>query len=213
MKRDLQEDAGARRFALASAVTLIDRASLRVGNSDYTRDNGSYGTVTLRNRHIKLQGNTISLRYTAKGGKKVRRQINDRTLARTLGKINDLPGKELLSWVDDHGEVHHLNSAALNDYIAQAADDGGITAKTFRTWAGTVAAFEVAEKGGATVKAMSEAAAEQLSNTPTVARNSYIHPQVIDLAAGDPVRRDAVRKNGLFAAETRLLSFLEDDHG
>ena len=210
VKRDLQEDAGARIFALASAVTLIDRASLRVGNSDYTRDNGSYGTVTLRNRHIKLDGNRISLRYTAKGGKKVRRQINDRTLARTLEKINDLPGKELLSWVGDDGEVHHLNSAALNDYIARAADDDGVTAKTFRTWAGTVAAFEVAEKGNATIKAMAEAAAEQLSNTPTVARNSYIHPQVIDLAGADPVEQDGKRKTGLFAAEARLLSFLED---
>lgn len=210
VKRDLEEDAGARVFALASAVTLIDRASLRVGNPDYTRDNGSYGTVTLRNRHIKLDGNRISLRYTAKGGKKVRRQINDRTLARTLEKINDLPGKELLSWVDDDGEVHHLNSAALNDYIARAADDDGVTAKTFRTWAGTVAAFEVAEKGNATIKAMAEAAAEQLSNTPTVARNSYIHPQVIDLAGADPMDQDAKRKTGLFAAEARLLSFLED---
>ena len=90
--RDLDQQAGERSFALASAVTLIDRASLRVGNPDYTRENGSYGTLTLRSKHVKLDGNVIRLRYTAKGGKKVRRQINDRTLAKTLEKINDLPG-------------------------------------------------------------------------------------------------------------------------
>ncbi len=209
VKRDLDQDAGVRAFALASAVTLIDRASLRVGNADYSRENGSYGTITLRNRHVKLDGNKISLRFTSKGGKKVRRQINDRTLAKTLGKINDLPGARLLSWVDDDGDVHELNSAALNTYIAHAAGDAHVTAKTFRTWAGTVAAFEVAEKGDASIKAMAEAAAEQLSNTPTVARNSYIHPRVIDLAGGDPIDLDAGRKTGLFAAEARLLAFLE----
>lgn len=211
VKRDLEEDAGERVFALASAVTLIDRASLRVGNADYSRENGSYGTVTLQNRHVKLDGNKISLRYTAKGGKKVRRQINDRTLAKTLGKINDLPGAELLSWVDADGDVHQLNSTALNSYIAQAAGDDGFTAKTFRTWAGTVAAFEVGEKGAATIKDMAQAAAQQLSNTATVARNSYIHPAVIDLAGSDPLEIDVGRTSGLFAAEARLLAFLEDD--
>ncbi len=207
--RDLEAEAGERLFALASAVTLIDRAALRVGNSEYTRENGSYGTVTLRNKHVKLSGNMIRLRYTAKGGKKVRRQINDRTLAKTLGKINDLPGAELFSWVDEGGEARVLNSTALNNYIADAAGSDEITAKTFRTWAGTVAAFEVAEKGDATIKAMAEAASVQLSNTPTVARNSYIHPSVIDLAGAEPLTIEKVRKSGLFAVEARLLSFLE----
>lgn len=207
--RDLDQHAGERSFALASAVTLIDRASLRVGNPDYTRENGSYGTLTLRSRHVKLDGNVIRLRYTAKGGKKVRRQINDRTLAKTLEKINDLPGAELLTWADAQGEVHQLNSAGLNAYIAEASGCDDFTAKTFRTWAGTVAAFEAAEKGQATIKQLAEAAAAQLSNTPTVARNSYIHPAVIDLAGEAPPEIKVGRKTGLFASEARLLTYLE----
>ena len=191
--RDLDQQAGERSFALASAVTLIDRASLRVGNPDYTRENGSYGTLTLRSKHVKLDGNVIRLRYTAKGGKKVRRQINDRTLAKTLEKINDLPGAELLTWADAQGEVHQLNSAGLNAYIAEASGCDDFTAKTFRTWAGTVAAFDAA----------------QLSNTPTVARNSYIHPAVIDLAGEAPPEIKVGRKTGLFASEARLLTYLE----
>ena len=207
--RDLDQQAGERSFALASAVTLIDRASLRVGNPDYTRENGSYGTLTLRSRHVKLDGNVIRLRYTAKGGKRVRRQINDRTLAKTLEKINDLPGAELLTWADAQGEVHQLNSAGLNAYISEASGCDDFTAKTFRTWAGTVAAFEAAEKGQATIKQLAEAAAAQLSNTPTVARNSYIHPAVIDLAGEAPPEIKVGRKTGLFASEARLLTYLE----
>jgi DNA topoisomerase-1 len=48
----------------------------------------------------------------------------------------------------------------------------------------------------------------RLHNTPTVARNSYIHPDVIKLAGAAPVAVDAVKRSGLFAAEKRLLGFL-----
>ncbi|HBM60504.1 MAG TPA: DNA topoisomerase, partial [Citreicella sp.] len=55
-------------------------------------------------------------------------------------------------------------------------------AKTFRTWTGTVAALDAALRPGpASIKAMAEAAAERLHNTPAIARKSYIHPEVIAL--------------------------------
>lgn len=207
--RDLNEDAGDRIFALACAVTLIDRTSMRVGNPDYTAQNGSYGALTLRSKHISLVDGGIRLRYTAKGGKRVRRQIKDRTLGRMLHKISDLPGAEVLTWTDAEGVAHTVGAQALNNYISDGADEDGITAKTFRTWAGTVAAFEVAEKGDATIKDMSQATAARLSNTVTVARNSYIHPQVIDLAGADAIDGYDAGRAGLRASENRLLGYLE----
>ncbi len=207
--RDLKEDVGDQRFALASAVALIDRTAMRVGNPDYARENGSYGALTLRGKHLKLKGNTIELRFTAKGGKKVRRQMNDRTLARILGKINDLPGAEVLSWLDDDGTAHRLNSTGLNRYLAEASGQDSVTAKTFRTWTGTLAAYEMAEKGEATIKMMSQAAADVLQNTPTIARNSYIHPAVIELAGKGVEPCTSQRISGLNAAEVRLLSYLK----
>jgi DNA topoisomerase-1 len=209
VREDLREDAGEEVFALASAVTLIDRASLRVGDAEYTRQNGSYGALTLRGRHIRLDGDHISLRYTAKGGKKVRRRMSDRMLARILHRISDLPGAELLSWVDDDGTPQALTSSTLNAYLAEIAGQDGVTAKTFRTWNGTRAAFEVAASGGATIKDMTEAAAKVLNNTPTVARNSYVHPAVIDLAGADPLSLEGKTSAGLLVGEARLLQFLE----
>lgn len=209
LQQDLNEEAGERDFALAAAVTLIDRASLRVGNPQYLAENGSYGALTLRNRHLQLSGNEIALRYKAKGGQKVRRKMTDAKLARVLGKINDLPGATLLTWLDDDGKTQMLNSEALNAYIAQAADIQGVTAKTFRTWAGTCAAFEVAEAGQATIKDMATAAANKLHNTPTIARNSYIHPEIIALADHPPPKIVPKEISGLKAAEQRLLGFLE----
>ena len=206
--RDLQTDPGDLEFSLAAAVTIIDRASLRVGHPDYTKENGSYGTLTLRRRHLTMADDKIQLNFTAKGGKKVRQTVTDRKLQRLLHKVSDLPGATLLTWVDDTGAAQTLSSNQLNAYLAETTGDDAMTAKTFRTWAGTLAAFGRAQKGQATIKDMAEAAAERLHNTPTVARNSYIHPNVIALADSRPKQIKPVEKDGLFAAEQRLLGFL-----
>lgn len=206
---DLSEDVGEQEFALAAAVTLIDRASVRVGDPKYTEENGSFGALTLRNRHLKMGPDGIQLRFTAKGGKMVAKQITDKKLARVLGTINDLPGATLLGWVDDDGAPQSLRSDTLNGYIAEAAGDERITAKTFRTWAGTCAAFKIAEAGHASIKDMADAAAKTLHNTPTIARNSYVHPEVIALAGCDPSPGKPVELSGLRVAEQRLLGFLE----
>ena len=210
VKRDLAAEAGDMDFALAAAVALIDRLALRVGGAAYERDNGSYGVTTLRRRHMRLSDGGIRLSFTAKGGKRVRRQIADRTLSRILHKAADLPGAQLLTWLDDHGTVHRLGSGEVNGWLAGAADVPGVTAKTFRTWAGTLAAFAVAEAGGATIKAMAAAAAEHLGNTPTVARTSYIHPRVIALAGAEAPSIEGGTVAGLRIGEARLLRFLED---
>jgi DNA topoisomerase I len=94
----------------------------------------------------------------------------------------------------------------------------GVTAKTFRTWGGTLAAFAVAREteGRLTIRAMAVAAAERLQNTPTIAKTSYIHPAVLALAElGLEARREllgglaAEGDPRLRAEERRLLAFLQ----
>ena len=210
--RDLKAPPGDPRFALAAAVTLIDRLSLRVGGEDYARENGSYGALTLRNRHVKLRDGLIALDFKAKSGQRVRRSLKDRTLLRVLEKASDLPGAELLTWVDEDGDARALTSTALNAYLDEADGDEAVafTAKTFRTWAGTLAAFDLLAQGGKpTIKALSEASAERLHNTPAVSRSSYIHPSVLALAGEAPDLPKTEARLGLSASEARLLTFLE----
>lgn len=208
VREDLKHNAGDRVFALAAAVRLIDSANLRVGNIAYTRENNSYGALTLRDSHVTLTNGRIGLKYRAKGGKLVKKRIADRTLLRALEKIGELPGATLLSWSDADGATQILSSEALNSYINEAAGDDNATAKTFRTWAGTLAAFEVAEQGHATIKDMSKAAAKALHNTATIARTSYIHPAVIDLADTNAPDVSATAVADLKQSEQRLLEFL-----
>jgi DNA topoisomerase-1 len=57
--------------------------------------------------------------------------------------------------------------------------------------------------------------ARRLGNTPAVCRKSYIHPEVLALAARLPEGGlpPAPRRRGLSAAESRLLQFLEPRGG
>lgn len=209
--RDLDEEPGDREFALAATLALIDKLALRVGSPSYAKENGSYGAVTLTRRHVRLCQGEMRMSFTAKGGKKVRRRITDKRLMKALTQARDLPGAELITWVDDDGAARGVSSQALNGYLCDAAGRDGVTAKVFRTWAGTLAAFRLVQSGeGTTIKALSEAAAERLQNTPTIARSSYIHPAVIDLAGVEnPKLPKPERLPGLVAGEGALLAFID----
>lgn len=205
---------------LAALVLLLDAAHLRVGNSYYLEENGTYGATTLLKRHLSL-GETVELKFVAKGGKKVRHQLRAPRLQKILERIADLPGRKLFVWQDEAGAVRPVESGHLNRYLAEIAGVP-VSAKTFRTWGGTVAAFAEAcdalsSDRKLTVKGMAEASARELANTPTISRKSYIHPRVLDLA-GDEAGQAALKaqlqtsvtpRRDLRAIEERLLTYLE----
>lgn len=211
---------------LAALATLLDEAHLRVGNQAYVRDNGTYGATTLLKRHLKLTDGGIELKFIAKGGKRVQRSLKHPRLQKMLEEIADLPGRQLFVWKDEHGLLRPIDSGRLNLYLGEISELP-ISAKTFRTWAGSLAAFTCArnaiEKGlRPTVKEMSEASADVLHNTPAISRSSYIHPLIIDLADKQRRVEDLVfpapgeTLRGLRADENRLLDFLihrSADHG
>ncbi|MGB3456854.1 MAG: hypothetical protein WBG08_06915 [Litorimonas sp.] len=215
---DLRRNRPDRALVSAALVRLIDDAALRVGTERYAQDNKTFGASTLLSRHLKMDGPTLKLSFKAKGGRRVRKQVRDRTLARVMERIGDLPGRALFTCLDEDGEVRSVHSDDVNRYIAEATGESGYTAKTFRTWHGTLSALDTAMEVGETlsIKTMSEAAAERLHNTPSIARSSYIHPDVIALAEMDAADRasrlDAVdlrrAPNDLDRAEKRLVAFL-----
>ena len=106
-------------------------------------------------------------------------------------------------------------------YLAEAADFA-ISAKTFRTWGGSLAAFNraILILGNGEVptrKSLCDAAAVELHNTPAICRKSYVHPTVLALseAKSDPVgwfkrwkRRRLPHVRGLRADENALLALL-----
>ncbi|MBB2697630.1 DNA topoisomerase IB [Rhizobium phaseoli] len=199
---------------LAALTTLLDEAHLRVGNQAYVRENGTYGATTLLKRHLKIVDGRIELKFRAKGGKRVQRSLKHPRLQKILEEIADLPGRQLFVWKDESGALKPVDSGRLNAYLAEISGIP-ISAKTFRTWAGSLAAFGAAREkivggGRPTVKEMSEAAAEALHNTPAISRSSYIHPAIIALSGNDHALIEGGYEplRGLRAEENRLLDFL-----
>ncbi|MEP6681020.1 MAG: hypothetical protein ABJB65_06025 [Chloroflexota bacterium] len=90
-----------------------------------------------------------------------------------------------------------MTSDDVNGYLKEITGED-FTAKDFRTWAGTVvAARELAElaaskgerHGRKMVVLAIQRVGEVLGNTPTVSRNSYVHPAVTDAYLdGDVIR-------------------------
>ena len=177
-----------REKVLATVVRLLELTLIRVGNDEYARLNRSFGLTTLRDRHANVEGTSIRFRFRGKSGKPHEVGLRDRRLATVVKRCQDLPGQELFQYLDEDGEVHDVGSADVNDYLREISGKD-FTAKDFRTWAGTVLAFralralEPAATEGATRRNVTSAmrdTADRLGNTPAVARNSYVHPAVIE---------------------------------
>ena len=215
--RDLVQPGLPRRKLQAAMVRLLDRTYVRVGDERYRRDNGSFGLTTLRNRHVKVQGDLIRLRFRGKSGKEHDLSLADRRLARVVRRCLDLPGYELFQYVED-GESRRLCATDVNEYL-QEITGADYTSKDFRTWGATVIATVLLTRYGLpesttertkTVNRALRAAASALGNTLAVCRKSYVHPGVVDayLAGSLPPRRVRLATSGLRAGERRTLALL-----
>jgi DNA topoisomerase-1 len=185
---DLARPGVPRERVLAAVVRLLELTLIRVGNDEYARENRSYGLTTLRDRHATIEGSAIHFRFRGKSGKVHEVGLRDRRLAGIVRRCQELPGQELFQYVDDEGEVRDVTSDDVNAYLETAAGER-FTAKDFRTWAGTVLAYralralEPADGDRAARRGVVEAmrrTADQLGNTPAVARGSYVHPAVLE---------------------------------
>jgi DNA topoisomerase-1 len=177
-----------REKVLATVVHLLETTLIRVGNDDYAKQNNSYGLTTLKNRHVAVNGNEVRFRFTGKGGKQWSLRVRDRRIAKIIRACQELPGQELLQYVDEQGNCQDVTSSDVNEYL-KAITGKDITAKDFRTWAGTVLAamtlselqsFDNAAQAKRNLRSAIEKVSAWLGNTPTICRKCYIHPEVLN---------------------------------
>jgi DNA topoisomerase-1 len=216
--RDLACACLCREKVVAIVVSLLERAQLRVGNDEYARANDAYGATTLLDRHVKIAGGRLELRYRGKGGADRHVVLHDARLARLVRRCQELPGQRLFQYLGDDGSPVPVTSTDVNEYLREATG-GPFTAKDFRTWAASIAcavllaACEECDSERARkieVNRVVKEVARQLGNTPAVCRRSYIHPRVID---GYMEGRLAAALAGVSPAraETALAAYLERD--
>ena len=186
VERDLAGRTLSKDRAVAAVIRLLDRGHIRVGNEGYAKANKSFGATTLRKRHAEVRTGKLRLQYRAKSGKMCVLTLTDRSLIRFVRKCQDLPGQHLFRWIDAEGEAHPVTSSDVNDYIRDTTGED-FTAKHFRTWWASAIAFEALASADHDIglKTLLEPVTAALANTPAIARKSYVHPALIELAKGD----------------------------
>ncbi len=217
---DLRRHGVPREKVLAAIVKLLEETSIRVGNEEYRRENGSVGLTTMQADDAEVAGSRVRFVFTGKHGKEHDIALTDGRLARIVKQIQELPGQDLFQYLDDDGQRHAIGSADVNEYL-KSISGGDFTAKDFRTWNGTVLAMRflrVCEAPGSAtagkrhVSGAIKEVARQLGNTPAVARRAYVHPVVVNAYLEGYLQPETEPKPnaGLTEEEACVRALLED---
>lgn len=172
---------------LALMLWFLDNGYIRIGNDIYYEENESVGLATLSRDHVRLKTDVIILKFTGKSGQQQTVELQDRRTATLLKKLLKRPGDRI--FVNEDGQPYTAEDC--NAYLHQVADPN-VSAKDFRTWGGTLAAFEHLkgqrqsdEKPEKVVVAAVDKAAKKLGNTRSVARSHYVHPHILEAYIND----------------------------
>jgi DNA topoisomerase-1 len=206
-------------FALGCALALLDRAGLRIGYPEYSREDGGRGATTLMCKDVQVKEGAVRLRFHGKGGKRIQRILEDTSLARALGLLKAQPGEMLFKWRNKDGEDRCLTADDVNAALRQRFSET-TSAKDFRTFrASSIVAGALQGLDPNDIPARKDAlkqsirsSANFLQNTPTVARNSYVHPLVQSAFTDETFDHATLftgpQRAGLTRGETALLRLL-----
>jgi DNA topoisomerase-1 len=220
-----------REKVLAIMMRLINSLYFRVGTDESVRHYKTYGITTLQNKHLEVgRGGKLTFDFVGKSHVRHRKILVDEELASLMRELKALGNsRKLFHYVDEAGNARPVKPAHLNAYLKEATT-ANFSVKDFRTWgASLLAAIELAEHGvpdtASEIKkhilATVRKVADEIGNTPTVCRISYIHPAVLasyekgmTLDEFRPRRSRRVKKIGdAFEPEEAALLRLFKNHG
>lgn len=212
---------------LAICVQLMQKTLIRIGNSAYEVLYGSYGLSTLKNKHVKINGNRLMLSFIGKKGVQQELSLTDKVLAKMVQRCKEIPGQDLFQYYTEGKERQAIDSAKVNNYIKEITGDD-FTAKDFRTWGGTLEAlrqFAVCSaadpmdekpKNKVIVEVL-DCVAAKLGNTRAVCKSSYVYPLLLESFENDQLGKYLKKINvsqlnsaaGLPLQEKVLMQFLK----
>jgi DNA topoisomerase I len=176
-----------RAFALSAIIELVARTAIRPGTEQYARLRGTRGAATLLKSNVTTYGETVKLRFRAKGGKLIEKEVQAPKLAGAIDVLRQLPGRRLFQYRTEAGALRSASAQDVNAFLREIAG-AKISLKDFRTLLASVSVLDaLARAEPATSKrgrrkqildAICEAAAE-LGNTPAICRKSYVHETVV----------------------------------
>lgn len=187
--RHIAEEGLGKERVLAVVTRLVNDLYFRLGSEGSVEVYKTYGITSLRNYHLKILPDAeLLFKFTGKHHIHQRRLLVDEELAAIMSEIKAIGDIHLFNYLDAQGSPHPITPLDVNHYI-KTAMGSVFSAKDFRTWGGTLqAAIALAEMGKAenekevkkNIIETAKIVADRLGNTPTVCRESYIHPVVFE---------------------------------
>jgi DNA topoisomerase-1 len=175
--RKVERDMKTREEALV--LYLIAKTGFRVGGSSETgAEVQAYGASTLKCSQVSVSGSTLSFDFTGKKGVRVNKALKDAFLARGIGDRCYSNSEEI---------IFNTTDRQVRSYLASIQRETQFMVKDFRTYLGTLTAFRKVRGMPAPRndrefrsfrRKVGEAVAGELGNTPTIALNSYVAPEV-----------------------------------
>jgi DNA topoisomerase I len=185
--RHLASTEPTRDFAFAAVIDLVARTAIRPGSESYARLRGTRGAATLLKSNVAICGETITLTFRGKGGKRILKEFTAPRLAKVIAALKQLPGRRLFQYRGENGDLRHVTAQEVNAFLRDIAGRR-ISLKDFRTLLASASVFEMlsrAEPAASEAKRRKQVleavriAAEDLANTPTICRKSYVHQTVV----------------------------------
>lgn len=188
VETDIELEGHPRNKIMATLVWLLETTLIRIGSDEYAKANKSYGLTTFRRRHVAVVGSELRFEFRGKSGIQHAVAVTDRRIARIVQRCQELRGEELFKYLDDEGKRQVVQAEDVNAYL-QDVTGREITAKDFRTWAGTMLVAEALRRIGPAaskreaeknIVAAVDVTAKRLGNTRSVCRKYYIHPVLLE---------------------------------
>jgi DNA topoisomerase-1 len=129
----------------------------------------------------------IPVRAAAAACKRIVKEFTAPRLAKVITLLQQLPGRRLFQYHGKNGELRHVTAPEVNVFLRDIAGMR-ISLKDFRTLLASASVFEMLSRAepapseGKRRRQVLEAvriAAENLANTPTICRKSYVHQTVV----------------------------------
>jgi DNA topoisomerase I len=185
--RHLAARSPTREFASAAVIELVACSAIRPGSEGYIRLHGTRGAACLLKSNVVAHGGALTLRFRSKGGKLVTKELPAPRLANAIARLRQLPGRRLFRYRAENGSIRSLTAHEVNAFLREIAG-ARISLKDFRTLLASARVLESLahiepapseRQRRKQVREAVQAVADDLANTVTICRKSYVHEAVV----------------------------------
>ena len=190
INKNLKLDPNEKPKQVAMILKLIMDCDFRVGNDEYLKQNNSYGVSTLKNKHILINKDKVTIDFIGKKSVRNICDVNNKTIKKHLKTKKKTLKKNARIFTykrDDSSAKFNVHSTDVNSYIKQFGD---FSSKDFRTWSANVKLIKYllnydSSDVNKDIKECVQKVADKLHHTPEVCKKNYLFTELIEFYLKD----------------------------